>query len=175
VKAERLTQLRRGLYLLAPPYRRVEPHPFLVAGRLVRTSYVSCQSALEHHGLIPEHVPVVTSVTTGRPARLSTPLGCFQYHHVKTSLFWGFEPTRLGGGQQAFVATPAKAVLDLLHLVPSSAAPAYLRELRLASDDHLDLGELVANARRTGSPKLCRAAAVLADQLSGERQEWVAL
>lgn len=27
----RLVQLRRGLYALAPPYRKVEPHPFVVA------------------------------------------------------------------------------------------------------------------------------------------------
>ena len=67
VKDGRLLQLRRGLYALAPPYRRTRPHPFLVANRLVRGSYVSLQSALAHHGVIPEHVPVTTSVTTGRP------------------------------------------------------------------------------------------------------------
>lgn len=35
VRASRLIQLRRGVYLLAAPYRRVEPHPFVVAGHLV--------------------------------------------------------------------------------------------------------------------------------------------
>jgi predicted transcriptional regulator of viral defense system len=63
-RAGRLYQLRRGLYALAPPFQRVKPHPFLVANRLVRASYVSLQSALAHHGLIPEVVPVTTSVTT---------------------------------------------------------------------------------------------------------------
>src|SRR4030042_4299618 len=62
----RLLQLRRGLYALAPPYQKVKPHPFLIANHIMRPSYVSLHSALAHHGLIPEHVPVVTSVTTSR-------------------------------------------------------------------------------------------------------------
>ena len=81
VTGGRLLQLRRGLYALAPPYRKAKPHPFLVANRLVRGSYVSLQSALAHHGLVPEHVPVTTSVTTGRPQRRENPLGSFEYHH----------------------------------------------------------------------------------------------
>lgn len=60
VKAGRLLRFRRGLYALAPPWRKVEPHPFLVANRLRRGTYVSLQSALAWHGVIPEHVPVVT-------------------------------------------------------------------------------------------------------------------
>jgi len=88
-KAGRLYQLRRGLYALAPPFQKVKPHPFFVANRMVRGSYVSCQSALAHYGLIPEHVPVVTSVTTGRPARWETPLGVYQLRHIKSELLRG--------------------------------------------------------------------------------------
>ena len=40
----RLYQLRRGLYALAPLYQKVKPHPFLIANRMVRGSYVSLQS-----------------------------------------------------------------------------------------------------------------------------------
>jgi hypothetical protein len=70
-RGERLVQLRRGLYALAPPYRKTTPHPFLIANRLRRGSYVSLQSALEYYGLIPEHSPNVTSVATGRTETLS--------------------------------------------------------------------------------------------------------
>ena len=44
-KAGLLYQLRRGVYALAPPHQKVKPHPFLVANRMVRGSYVSLQSA----------------------------------------------------------------------------------------------------------------------------------
>ncbi len=84
VEAGRLYQLRRGLYALAPPYQKVKPHPFLVANRLVRGSYVSLQSALAHCGLIPEYVPVTTSVTTSRPARWDTPLGIYDFRHIQS-------------------------------------------------------------------------------------------
>ena len=39
----RLLQLRRGVYALAPPYAKLRPHPFAVANRMVRASYVSLQ------------------------------------------------------------------------------------------------------------------------------------
>lgn len=65
--AGRLYQLRRGLYALAPPYEKAPPHPFATANRMVRGSSGSCQSALAHHGLIPEAVPAVTSAAAGRP------------------------------------------------------------------------------------------------------------
>ena len=83
----RVHQLRRGLYALAPPYAKTRPHPFLVANLLVRGSYVSLQSALAHHGLIPEHVPVTTSVTTGRPGPRSNSFGRFEYRHLHKTLF----------------------------------------------------------------------------------------
>ena len=157
-KAGRLCQLRRGLYALAPPYRKVKPHPFVIANRMVRGSYVSCQSGLAHHHLIPEYVPVVTSVTTGRPGRWDTPLGSFAFRHIKAELLHGYRPTELGGAQQAFVATPEKALLDLVHLHPGGDSPAYLRELRLQNLEALDLDGLQQQADLAGSPKLRRAA-----------------
>jgi predicted transcriptional regulator of viral defense system len=156
-KAGRLYQLRRGLYALAPPFQKVKPHPFLIANRMVRASYISLQAALAYYGLIPEYVPVVTSVTTARPGRWETPLGVYEFRHIKTSLLFGYQLTELDGGQKAFVATPEKALLDLVYLQPGGDSPAYLRELRLQNLDRLDVKELRRQAERTGSPKLRRA------------------
>ena len=155
VASGRVVQLRRGLYALAPPYRKTEPHPFLVANRLVRGSYVSLQSALAHYGLIPEHVPVVTSLTTGRTQRRESPFGSFQFHHCPPEALTGYRVERLGGGQEALVATPAKALADLVHLVPGADSEAYLSELRLAGTEALDLAELPRSV--AGRPKVRRA------------------
>jgi hypothetical protein len=143
VTSGHLVQVRRGLYALAPPYRKTEPHPFLVANRLVRGSYVSLQSALAHHGLIPEHVPVTTSVTTGRPQHRENPFGSFEYHHCPPARLTGYRMENVGGGQEALVATPAKALADLIHLVPGADSRAYLSELRLTNLDKLDPAELL--------------------------------
>jgi hypothetical protein len=67
---------------------------------------------------LPEHVPVTTSVTTARPSRWQTPLGVYQFHRIKPDLFYGYRLLDLGAGQQAFVATPEKALLDLIYLQP---------------------------------------------------------
>jgi predicted transcriptional regulator of viral defense system len=171
-QAGRLYQLRRGLYALAPPYHKVKPHPFLVANRMVRGSYVSLQSALAHYDLIPEHVPVVTSVTTARPARWDTPLGAFEFRRLKTDLLHGYQLLELGGGQSAFVATPEKALLDLVYLQPGGDAPDYLRELRLQNLGYLNLDELNRQADLADSPKLRRAAALVADLAGSEAQEY---
>jgi hypothetical protein len=37
-QAGKIYQLRRGLYCLAPPFQKVNPHPFLVANRLIPAS-----------------------------------------------------------------------------------------------------------------------------------------
>src|SRR3990172_1495410 len=111
-KSGRVYQLRRGLYAIAPPYQKVKPHPFLIANRMQRASYVSGQSALAFYGLIPETVHITLSVTAGRPQPLETPIGVFEFRHVKPELLRGYRMTDLGG-QQALVATPEKALLDL--------------------------------------------------------------
>jgi predicted transcriptional regulator of viral defense system len=156
-KAGRIYQLRRGVYALAPPFQKVDPHPFLVANRLVRGTYVSLQSALAYHALIPEAVPVTTSVGAVRPARWDTPLGTYAYRHVKTDLLFGYRAIDVETNQQAFVATPEKALLDLVYLQPYGDAPAYLQQLRLQNLESLDLDQLRNQAARAQSPKLRRA------------------
>ena len=156
VAGGQLVQLRRGLYALAPPYRKTEPHPFLVANCLVRGSYVSLQSALAYHGLIPEHVPVVTSITTGRPQQRDVPFGSFEYHHCPPGRLTGYRAEDLGGGQEALVATPARALADLIHLVPGADSTAYLSELRLTNLEKLGPAEL-REPTVSDRPKIRRA------------------
>lgn len=173
--AGRLYQLRRGLYSLAPPYQKVKPHPFAVANALVRGSYVSLQAALAHYGLIPEYTPVVTNVCGRRPGRWETALGVFEYHHVKTGWLHGYRLLDLGARQRAFVATPEKALLDLVHLQPDGDDPAYLAELRLQNLERLDLGRLAELVGQSSSPKLRRAARHIAALARVEVKEYETL
>jgi len=175
VESGRLLQLRRGLYALAPPFQKVRPHPFLVANRLVPGSYVSLQSALAHSALIPESVPVTTSVTVGRPGRWDTPLGTYDFRHLQSELFFGYRRAMLSGGQEALLATPEKALLDLVYLEPDADSPEYLTELRLQNLDGLDLGELNRLAQAAGKPKLRRAARWIAAAAEAEAQEYQAV
>lgn len=170
VKGGKLIQLTKGLYTLAEPYRRLTPHPFALANAIGKASYVSLQSALGHFGMIPEHVPTVTSVTTQRPARVETPLGRFLFRHVKKSWFNGYRQVDLGAGQKAFVATPEKALLDIVYLTPGADSDDFLAELRLQNLEVLDRDVLVQLARTSGSPKLRRAVKLL-ERLMDEKGE----
>jgi len=174
-KAGRIYQLRRGLYALAPPFQKVKPHPFLVSNRLVRGSYVSCQSALAYYGLIPELVLVTVGVSAARPARWDTPLGGFEYRHIKADLLRGYQLIEVSWGQHAFVALAEKALLDLVHLQPGGDAPDYLEELRLQNLERLDLDELARQADLADSPKLCRAAGLVAELARLEASEYEVL
>ena len=171
----RLLQLRRGLYALAPPYQKVKPHPFLIANHIMRPSYVSLQSALAHHGLIPEYVPVVTSVTTSRPGRWNTSLGDISYRHIKPDLFFGYRMEDIGGEQTALIASPEKALLDLLYLQPGSDQMAYLQELRLENMESLDLSALSDLAEHSGSPKLRRAVRTIEKMARTSTEEYETL
>lgn len=153
-----VVQLRRGLYALGEPYRIVEPDPYELSNELVPGSYVSLETVLASHGLIPEAVFVTTAVTTGRTGSRKTPFGTFSYQHVKSELFWGYEPLEVGGGRTAFVATPEKALLDLGYLRSRSDDLAFTRELRLQRLDSIDLSRLDAMAKRFGGAKMARFA-----------------
>jgi predicted transcriptional regulator of viral defense system len=173
--AGRIFQLRRGLYALAPPFQKVKPHPFLVANRLVHGSYVSLQSGLAYYALIPEAVPVTTSVTTLKPGSWDTPLGVYEFRHVKTELFFGYQRIDLGNEQQAFVATPEKALLDLVHLQRGGDALEYLQQLRLQNLDRLDLEQLLILADRAKSRKLRRAVEQIVKLAATEAEEYETL
>ena len=160
-KAGRLYQLRRGLYALAPPFRKVKPRPFTIANRLVQGSYVSCQSALAHYGLIPEYVPTVVSVCSSRPRRWDTPMGSFLFRHVRRKYLSGYRLLDMGDGQQAIVAKPEKALLDLIYLTPGGDSEAYIRSLRLQNLENPDMQSLKDLAQTLAKPKLMRAAGQL--------------
>jgi hypothetical protein len=162
VKAGKLIQLRKGLYTLAQPYRKVAAHPFVIANAMKRASYVSLQSALAFYGMIPEHVPTVMSTTTQRPEQVDTPLGRFFFRHIKKEWFYGYRQTDLGQDQRAFVAVPEKALLDLVYLTPNSADRDFLMELRLQNLEQINSQVVLDMVNASGSKKLARAGRLIA-------------
>jgi len=99
-------------------------------------------------------------------------VGIFQYHHIKKDLFFGYQYMQLGGRQSAYVAAPEKALLDLVYLTPKSAAPEYLRELRLQNLEVLDTSKLRQQAEKSGSLKLVRAADFISAEVMSQRVEY---
>ncbi|MDD9988605.1 MAG: hypothetical protein OXQ31_20190 [Spirochaetaceae bacterium] len=132
---------------------------------------MSLHSALAYHGMIPEFVPVTTSVTSGRPEEIETPSGRFQFRHVSARLLFGFSEVEIAPGQRALLASAQKALVDLLYLTPHSDQEAYLRELRVEPAEWFDRETLRETVQRAGSRKVERAVRLLLERWDDEEAE----
>jgi len=159
-KAGKLIQLKRGVYLFSEDYRKTEVYEPYIASILKKPSYISLEKALEYHGLIPEAVPVYTSVTTKWPRKFTSKIGVFDYRHIKNSLFWGYEPV-IQKKQTGFMAMPEKALLDLIYLRGIKVSPEYLEELRLQNTEKIDAARLLEFAGRFNKPGIFRSANII--------------
>ena len=157
IKDGKIIRLHKGLYTLTEPYSKVTCEPFSVANNLKQASYVSLHSALGWYGMIPEFVPTVTSITTGRPQTIETPLGRFEFRHVSNKYFWGYQQVELKAGQTVFIARPEKALLDLIYLTPGGDEIEFIEELRLQNFEQISKDLLREFVQRFKSPKLRRA------------------
>jgi hypothetical protein len=116
-RAGEILRLKPGLFVLGPLCRKTGPHPFVVAGVLHAPSHISLESALAHHGLIPEAVYQVSSVTVGRSREFATPLGVFSFRRVPSRVpRAGVEAVQVARNAWAFIASPLRAIADAVYL-----------------------------------------------------------
>ena len=112
-----LQSLRRGLYIPGPEADLPIPNPFLIANHLRGPSYISLESALSYHGIIPERVYEISSVTLKTSKTYTTQVGRFSYRHLAAPYYsFGIKSIMLESQQMALVATPEKAVCDKIVL-----------------------------------------------------------
>lgn len=151
-----IVSLRQGWYAFAD-YLQQPDYARYFAGKMCAPSYISLHAALSFYGMIPEAVVEITSVTTQKTCRYENPFGQYSYQTVRPHLFWGFEPKTMRDGKQYMMATPEKAIIDLLYLYPQYSSVEDMRELRLDEDwmhDELNLARLKEFAERINSPIL---------------------
>jgi hypothetical protein len=109
-----IIRVKKGIYVFGNEYRR---RPFcreLLANLIYGPSYVSLDYALSYHGLIPERVQTVTSITPKRGKRFATPVGLFVYRQTPMA-FFSLGMDRVEQGEVSFLlATPERALADKL-------------------------------------------------------------
>ena len=146
-----IIRVKKGIYIFGESYRRRPFSRELLANMIYGPSYISLETALHHHGLIPERVEAMTSVTEGRGRRFFTPLGLFLYHGIPETVYpIGIDQVAIEGGRSFLMATPEKALADKIQaerglpLHSQAELRVYLLEsLRI---DHKALGRLDAAA-----------------------------
>lgn len=86
-----IIRVKKGIYIFGRKYARRPFSREILANMIYGPSYVSLDYALHYHGLIPERVEAVTSITCGRGRRFSTPIGLFIYRMVPMRAYrlWG--------------------------------------------------------------------------------------
>ncbi len=107
-----LVRIKPGLFGLSVRL----PSAFALANYLVSPSYISLESALSYHRIIPETVYAVTSVTPKFPKRFNRLNRDFAYHRMNRNLFFGYNKISIGG-VPILMADKEKAVLDYLYFV----------------------------------------------------------
>jgi len=103
---------RRGLYCL----KKNRPHPWLIANKLLRPSYVSLETALAHYGAIPESIYGVTSVTPLATRVFHALNIAFSFHTLKRVAYGGYRPVEIDN-TTVLIAEPEKAIADYLYFV----------------------------------------------------------
>ncbi len=149
----------RNQYYAFPEFRQEPDSARYVANRIYMPSYISLHSALSFYGMIPEEVVQLTSVTTLKTAKFENAFGTFHYQNVKNSLYFGFEVLTMRDGHTFLLATPEKALLDLLYLYPFYKTVQDMEELRLDEyfmQEELDTERLSEYLSRFGKKALAK-------------------
>tara|TARA_R100001143_G_scaffold6711_1_gene9067 strand:- start:7605 stop:8228 length:624 start_codon:yes stop_codon:yes gene_type:complete len=111
-----------------------ERYLFFAANELYSPSYISLESALSWYGYIPEGVFQVTSCSSRKTQSFDTPLGGFNYRHIKPALFFGYHLEEWNNYHFA-IADPEKTVIDYLYLHHKISEPDDLESLRWKSTE----------------------------------------
>ena len=121
-------------------------------------SYVSEDSALAHYGMIPEHVPTVTSTAFLRRRSYETPIGEFHFNVTQKGCYaFGVARVELDEQRAYLIATPEKALFDRLYHTPDLGTREAMREylfgsMRLDIPRSFNYRSLVKLAKLSGKP-----------------------
>ena len=141
VKNGYIIKLKRGFYAFAECIKDRDMY-LMIANQLTTPSYLSLHYALAYYGIIPETVVQLTSVTTQKTARYENAIGIYTYQTINSRLFFGYQPIPItnknSNGRTYMIATPEKALLDLLYLHPEYQTEDDFLQLRLDEDYLLD-------------------------------------
>ncbi|MFN3696858.1 MAG: hypothetical protein ACK4VO_05390 [Pseudobdellovibrio sp.] len=112
-----IKSVKQGIYLINPEIGLRPYSKEILANLIYGPSYVSLESALSHYGFIPERVNTTTSVSFNRGRSFLTPVGSFEYHNIKSSIYSvGFTLKEIYNDVYCLYATPEKALLDFTHI-----------------------------------------------------------
>ncbi|MEN8740353.1 MAG: hypothetical protein ABF308_11335 [Phaeobacter gallaeciensis] len=148
-----LISLRRGLYA-----SRRNLDPLCLAGSIYGPSYISFETALSWHGMIPEGVTEVLSATIKRAASFENDFGRFQYQPIPKAVY-PVGILRVTESDLPFlIASPTKALIDRIAREAGFRSMAdvarWLEGMRVELPSGLNRAQLVECANGYGRPSV---------------------
>lgn len=117
IKKGYILRVKKGLYVWGEQLDSGGYSKEILANLIYGPSYISLESALSFHGLIPERVETVTSVTFKKNKMFKTPVGSFEYAHLyKGAYAAGVDLHVINQTESYLIAGPEKALLDYIAL-----------------------------------------------------------
>ena len=143
LKFKEIFKLRRELYISVDFYNKNKAeisYQFYLANILRKPSYVSSWTALQYYSLTTESIHGINSVTQKPTRTYDTKIGSFSYRSIQKELFSDF--SSIDGKFNFFIASPAKALFDLLYFktrqfrgVKFESVRPLIEELRIDIDE----------------------------------------
>lgn len=171
LKHREIIQLKKGLYISADFFSKNRSdisYSFYLANIIRTPSYISSWSALQFYNLTTEAIYSITSVTPKVTRTYKTKAGIFTYQTIKEKLFSDFflvpACRPVGQGESAlstkkpvdsssgrfdfFIASPAKALFDLLYFRTHQFRGVRLKDIKaLVEALRVDIDEMDKNER----------------------------
>ncbi len=131
-----LIRIRRGVYCLGNAWQRTSLNLFALAHRCYSPSYISLESALSFHHLIPEAVYVTSSLCLKRSMDFHSPVGVFSYTRHSRFTMKGVERVMMGN-LPVLMAKPATAIVDYAQVYKKdwTTLEPLVKSLRIDEDD----------------------------------------
>jgi len=141
LRKEQIIRVRKGLYVFGDLWQRQPISREMLANLVYGPSILSIDYALAWHGLIPEYVDVLTSISSGRSRHFNTPLGRFSYTHLSQEPFSFGATIQKSNTGNWLITEPIKALADKVWTdkrfqptSPASYADYLFEDLRIDED-----------------------------------------
>jgi hypothetical protein len=144
LKYKDIYRLKNGLYVSADFFDKNKndtSYSFYLANIIRKPSYVSSWAALQYYNLTTEAIHSITSVTLKVTRDYQTKTGNFAYQSIDKKHFSDFSLAK--GKFDFFIATPAKALFDLLYFRNNQLRGLSLEKIKeLIKELRIDFDEM---------------------------------
>ena len=148
LKYKEILRLKNGTYVSAAFFEKNRAdisYSFYLANIIRTPSYVSSWAALQYYNLATEAIHSITSVTIKVTRDYQTKAGNFAYQSINKELFSDFSLAK--GNFDFFIASPSKALFDLLYFRTRQFRSLAMVSVKVATDPIRVIKELIEELR----------------------------